>query len=419
MLIQAPLIPPPMTTSSVRGESVVVKPQLKPQTVKGPDYYVELVSPQVAIERTAEWDDLARNAVEPNPFYESWMMKHALNTFGTNVDLQFALVYWFTGRPQDPRKPQLCGLFPLEKHRTFHSLPIRYWSLWRHYYASLCTPLVRKGHISSTLDAFFQWVQQVKNGPAFLEWDAVHGEGPLHQGVIDVLRPRGQALYVLDSYNRALLRPAANAEEYSDLAMTCHNRQEQRRLNRRLSELGQLEFRQLDQPAELEKWIELFLNLEGCGWKGSEQTALRANPLHSQFFTDIARSAFERQQLSLMGLFLNDRPIAVKCNFHSQEGSFAFKIGFDEMLAKYSPGVQLELENIRWVHEHPEVAWMDSCAKPVHFMINRLWKDRRTINHELISTGHRSSELILGLLPFWRGLRRFCRGLNEPQTPSN
>src|SRR5689334_24097610 len=40
---------------------------------------------------TAEWEELAAAAVEPNPFYEPWMALPALEAFGTK-DLAFVAV---------------------------------------------------------------------------------------------------------------------------------------------------------------------------------------------------------------------------------------------------------------------------------------------------------------------------------------
>ena len=54
---------------------------------------------------------------------------------------------------------------------------------------------------------------------------------------------------------------------------------------------------------------------------------------------------------------------------------------------------------------------MDSCAVPNHFMINRLWKDQRTIQHLIVSTGRRRGNLLVGLLPLLRAAKRTARPL--------
>lgn len=121
-------------------------------------------------------------------------------------------------------------------------------------------------------------------------------------------------------------------------------------------------------------------------------------------------AAYTRNRLQMFGLFLNGEPLAMKVNFLSDPGSFAFKIAYDERYAKYSPGVQLELENLRRLHESPDVEWMDSCAVPKHFMINRLWKERRTIQHLRVSTGW-ISNLEIGMRSLLRSIRRSLKPL--------
>jgi hypothetical protein len=111
----------------------------------------------------------------------------------------------------------------------------------------------------------------------------------------------------------------------------------------------------------------------------------------------------------MLGLFLNGEPIALKVNLLSGRGSFGFKIAYDEQYARFSPGVQLELENVRVFHEETDLDWMDSCAVANHFMINRLWKHRRTIDHVLISTGGWRGNLAVGALPLVRAIKRTIR----------
>lgn len=381
----------------------------KPSTVpEAPPYWVELKTPAEMVSLIAAWDDLARDVIEPNPFYESWMLQEALNSFGNSSDLIFVII---NRRLQSPKAaPQMVGLLPFQRFSQYRRAPIQTWKLWKHLYCFHCVPLLRRGHVSEALDLFFEWAAQNRQAPALLEWQGITAEGPFYQALIDTLRNRGTTTYALDTYNRALFRPAANPESYCAAGMTCHNRQEQRRQRRRLEELGRLEFRELSKKEDVDLWVDIFLQMEASGWKGEEHTALAADAQHADYFRRISHAAFKRGQLMMLGLFLDDRPIAAKCNFKSGEGSFAFKIGFDESLSKFSPGVQLELENIRVAHEHKDLRWMDSCAAPTHFMINRLWKDRRTVQRLLISTGRRSAEFLLAVIPFWRGLKKAVFG---------
>ena len=66
----------------------------------------------------------------------------------------------------------------------------------------------------------------------------------------------------------------------------------------------------------------------------------------------------------------------MKCNLRAGGVLFTFKIAFDEDLAQYSPGKQLDLENIRIFNEEDKEKVMDSCAVPSNATINRMLPDR-------------------------------------------
>jgi hypothetical protein len=56
----------------------------------------------------AAWNDLAAAALEPNVFYEPWMLLPAIDSFGRGRELRYVLVY----ADQGNAPPLLCGLFP-------------------------------------------------------------------------------------------------------------------------------------------------------------------------------------------------------------------------------------------------------------------------------------------------------------------
>ncbi|MBM4071700.1 MAG: hypothetical protein FJ271_22660 [Planctomycetes bacterium] len=72
------------------------------------------------------WDDLARNALEPNVFYESWMLLPALRAY-KSPNVMVVLVFSNLA-PQRHGKPLLCGLLPLERHRYPFVHVLRLWN---------------------------------------------------------------------------------------------------------------------------------------------------------------------------------------------------------------------------------------------------------------------------------------------------
>jgi len=387
-------------------------------TTDGAKMSVVIVDDLTALEKhVAAWEELAAAAIEPNVFYEPWMLMPALRAYGGAERLLFALVQTpDPARPLGP--PLLCGFFPLELKDHYdgisNRLPLKTLCLWRKVeMIYLCAPLLRAGYGREALAAFFDWLGAGDHNCSLMEFGFVTGEGPFHHLLLDYLNQHLKFTYVTEAFTRALFRPAADAEDYVRSAMGRFRRKEFRRLEKRLAETGRLEYTTLEQGDDFDAWVEEFLEFEAKSWKGKGGRALDCSETDRKYFVEIAREAFRRGKLMMLALRFNGRPIAYKVNFLSGAGSFAFKIAFDEEYGRYSPGVLLELENIRLLHERTQIRWMDSCANPDRFMINQLWTDRRAIQTLVISTGKRQGDLVVAAIPLlkWGNRRIFRRDL--------
>ena len=352
------------------------------------------------------WEKLAVEALEPNPFYEPWMLIPALRTQSTGKDLCVVLVLTV-----NEGEPVLCGVFPLEKKQRYKKLPLAAYSLWQHIYSPLCTPLIRVSRARECIDAFLDWLAS-QSECALMDFNLVSGDGPFNKLLNECLAARNAASLEGASHRRAVLRPKESADTYLRAAQSREHRKDLRRRKRRLSELGQLEFSSLEATGDVDAWLDEFLQLEASGWKGTSGGAFACIEANRSYFVSITKAAFARGRLSMLAVRLDGKPIAMKCNFIAEPGSFAFKIAFDENFAAYSPGVLLEIENIGHFHSQQSVEWMDSCAIPDHPMIDRLWLDRRMITSLLIPTGRKAGELVISTLPLMRSLNRRLRQLH-------
>ena len=124
---------------------------------------VVIVDDLTALEKhIAAWEELAAAAIEPNVFYEPWMLMPALRAYGAAGRLLFALVQApDPARPLGP--PLLCGFFPLELKDHYDGiskgLPLKTLCLWRKpEMIYLCAPLLRAGYGREALAAFFDWL---------------------------------------------------------------------------------------------------------------------------------------------------------------------------------------------------------------------------------------------------------------------
>lgn len=363
--------------------------------------------------RVAEWDDLVADAIEPNVFHESWQILPAVQTFAP-AKMRFVFIYRHSKR-QDVA-PKLCGFFPFVENSGL--LRPRRWTLWEHDYCYLSTPLIRRGHGVETWRALFEYFDRTPTAPTLIDLQCQGAEGEQSQAMIQVLFDRRALVENYETHVRALIKQSPDWMAYAASVMSTHQRRELRRHWRRLAEQGDLTERSLapDQGRAVESWIDSFLHLESKGWKGHQGTSFQEARGAAEYFREVTRSAYSRNRLQMFGLYLNGEPIAMKVNFLASPGSFAFKIAYDERFARFSPGVQLELENIRRLHEQSGVEWMDSCAVPNHFMINRLWNERRTIKYMRISTGRILGNLEIGTRTLLRSLLRSWRSLRSPSS---
>lgn len=356
-------------------------------------------------EYVSEWENLAADALEPNVFYEPWMLMPAVRLLGAGSNLYFVLIFVpDRARPQGP--PLLCGFFPFQRQKLFKGLPFSVLKLWQHRYCYLCTPLLRSGYARECLKAFFEWLSTDAAGSAVVELGSVPGEGPFHQQLVDFFWQQNSLTFTSECHTRALLRPPHDAEAYLHAAISRDHRKDLKRKERGLSEKGVVEYQELAPDGDAGAWIRAFMQLEASGWKGREGTALACEEVNQEYFLGVAEAASKRGRLLMHALHVNGRPVALRCEFISGQWSFYFKPAFDEEYARFSPGLQLEVEAVRRRHGRPEILAVDSCTRPDHRMLNDLWTDRRVIQTVLVATGRAPGKFLVSVAPLLRWLRR-------------
>jgi CelD/BcsL family acetyltransferase involved in cellulose biosynthesis len=364
------------------------------------------------------WEELAAAALEPNVFYEHWMLLPALEAFGAGNDINVVLVLI-----HDPRNPdaqaKLGGLFPLEMIPRFRKLKVSALSLWQHLHCYVCTPLVRADAARECMVELFQWFRSGGAGASLIELKCISGDGPFHKMLVDLSNELGLLSWITDIFTRGLWREGHDESTDTESAVSGDLRRRLRRKERRLSERGQVEHLTLRPEDDVGRWIDEFLEIEASGWKGQRGSALASSESGRGYFTEIATSAFRRGRLLMLGLDFDGRPIARRCAFVAGEGSFAFKTAYDEKFADFSPGAMLEMDSIRQLRALPGVRWMDSCAATDNSLVNRLSNDRRTIQSLAIG-GSALGELVVSGLPLLRWTnRRILKRSSEGSADSS
>jgi hypothetical protein len=361
-------------------------------------------SPSELHAHLGQWEDLSASVIEPNVFYEPWLLLPAIESLAKDKKLRFVLVFV---KPHDTKLPPLLtGFFPLELRGRYRGLPVPVSSMWRHIHCFLCMPLVRRGYARETLRAFFDWSQSASGALGILEFPWIPKEGPLASILQEVMDERGVRSLVVEEFSRGFVNAAGGFDRYLDEAISGKGRRELKRRERLLDAFGPLEYRRLERPQEPGTWIDEFLAIEAGGWKGRERTAIACNNAESSFFIRVLDQAFRKDRLLMISLRLAGSAIAMQCGFLSSDGCFAFKTAYDERYSHYSPGVLLQIETIRQLHDSTSISWLDSCAAPDSTAVNRVCRERRKLQTLLASTGGVAGRLLVSSLPLVRSLKR-------------
>lgn len=314
------------------------------------------------------WQLLAERAIEPNVFYEPWMLLPALIRFHDKARLEVYAVY-----ADFSEYSRLVALVPFERRPRRFGLMSRSRRLLRYYYCGLCTPLLDAEFGAAAAIELFQ---ALSDGGGAYEFGHVHAGGPAMQLINQALIARGRQARV-QTIARAMLQPYASADAYLDATF---KKKKQRSLQKRENQLrqhGQLRYDTMTTDTPVEAWLDGFLALEASGWKGKAGTAFASLPLHADFFRSICLHAHARGRLEMHALRLNDKPIAYLCLFAAGRELYAFRTAYDERFSRYAPGVLLAIWHSCAIHGRPEVRLVDSCADPKSQLDNEIWQGRR------------------------------------------
>lgn len=336
----------------------------------------------------ARWDGLAGLVAEPNPFYESWYLLPALRVFAT-ADRVKLLCLEAGG--------QLLGLLPVHRKRRYYGHRVPHLTNWLHPNAFAGAPLVAKGYEHTFWHELFAWADRHARESAFLHLSQLPAEGPLHHAFNEVVAASKRPATLVAGERRAMLCSALSPDAYLLESVGGKKRKELRRQQRRLSDEGELSVERSEAPDGLPEWIEDFLKLEQTGWKGARGSALASDTRTASLFREGLVGAAQRNRLQRLALRLDGRPIAMLATFLCPPGAFSFKTTFDESLARFSPGVLLQLENLRML-ERPAIAWTDSCAAADHPMIDHIWRERRILERHNVAIGGSARRLLFRVL---------------------
>lgn len=371
------------------------------------DLRIEVLDRASALIRLpAELEGLTGRALESNLFAEAPVFLAGLEHMDLDKPLQIVCVRDGAGLLQ--------AVFPfvLEPLRAGVGLPVL--RNWTHHNCSLGTPLIDATRAGEVLVALADWLGTDAAPAGAIRWTKLSWDGPFG----DLLREtaaRHAWLMDVTSARRAVLVREPNLKP----AISSKHAKELRRLERRLADEGELAYATLQADEPLDPWFEDFLAIEAKGWKGAEGSAISLRREDTAFFRSVAHQAHAAGRLQLLRLTVGGRIVAMKLNVSSAEASYTLKIGYDEAYARFSPGVLLELFNIKEFETAPaHIARMDSCAITNHPMIDRLWSGRRDIATVTLARRGLLLRALVWSLPRARALRAAWARRGQLETRS-
>lgn len=342
---------------------------------------------------SGELADLAAHAIEPNVFYEPWVLLPAIPALGAGHELRFVLIRR-AGEPSE-----LTGFFPVELYPHYRHLPVRAMSMWQHKHCALCTPLVRAGFAQETLRLFVEWLASCPEGHSLMDFPRTAGEGEFHSLLMQCLERQARSLFVRERYSRPVLCIDGDFETYFNGSLSPHHRHEAGRMWRRLAQQGAIEFVIGRHGESKTVTMDTFLELEASGWKGRVGTAINCAPAERGYFLDLARSAEAREHMLMPALLVDGRPAAGMLLLRAGAVCFALKSAYDETFAKYSPGRLFTIELARALFGVEGLRCADSCTHSSHPMLEEWWVGKRW-GQSTLAAFDRPSQLWLSLLPW-------------------
>ena len=121
----------------------------------------------------------------------------------------------------------------------------------------------------------------------------------------------------------------------------------------------------------------------------------------------VARSTVD-DRVSFLSLKLDGQPIAMLCDLYAEGFGCSYKTAFDEAYSQFSPGLLIEIENIKHMHQI-KIASMDSCTDPNNATINRIWKDRIGFQSVVIALRRGIPSLATAAMPMLQNAARTVR----------
>ena len=304
------------------------------------------------------WRNLASRAAEPNPWFEPEVLV-PLSRIQQGISLLVASRGrdWILCLPLMRMRQKWSGI-ETESWTTPHPVG---------------TPLADSVDAEAALRSALRWLARVE-GPRVLSFRVLDAQSPLTSIVARTLWEEWRWKPFTEGAAWPALRRRP-APTYLDERVTSKQRHNIERLRRRLEEQLGSELRLVDRGGDAAA-VDRFIALEAAGWKGRKGTALACDSPRAAYFREVCARFAAEGRFRLYCLESGERAVAMKAMMTAGNALVELRVAYDESLARFSPGVQLEIEAIGVFHGDDRFALAVSHTNYAGSPLFRIWPDQ-------------------------------------------
>lgn len=176
-----------------------------------------------------------------------------------------------------------------------------------------------------------------------------------------------------------------------------YNSKFRRNLKRKLSKasaLGEIKLVSESDASKLQEAFKVFLNIEGSGWKGRENSSIAAQPDKENYYQYLLDHFGAKGMCRINLLYLSNKCIAAQFTLIVGKTLHLLKIGYDESYAEISPGHILLEKLVNYGLE-------TSQFEKISFVTGVTWIDRWKPNLEVMKVHYLFSNGLTGRMMAW------------------
>lgn len=323
------------------------------------------------------WRELEENALQPNAFLSPNFVLPAKKYLLPDESTEIILV-----ERKSPAGTSLIGAGVFSARQPIRLIPFVHRDAFRSTHSFATGLLIDRQYSTEAIEAIFchllkcSWGTLIKIG-----YQEIPTENEQFFLIQEIAKHHNLSWHEYESYHRATLNPQDVGQPYIDKKLKALQK-DMNRCKRRLEEIDKTTWRFLDgnSAENLEKSIQIFLDLEHMGWKGEAKGSMKSCKNQEAFFIEMATSFLQEKRCFFTEILLGEKVIASTFNLISGNSGFAFKIARDPAYAKMSVGIINELELVRHAPTLiGSLPHMDSCTTRNSFM-EKIWPNKMRIS---------------------------------------